>query len=333
MRSRSAILFDKSTAAMLVAVQAYNQPSSSYREETFAVLAVNSWELLLKARILQLSNNRIGAILEFEKRRRADGTLSSKLYRKKNRSGNQLSIGLFKALDTLINEYGETIPAEVRSNLLLLAEIRDNSIHFFNGGPELGEAVLEVGTSAVLNHVVLSRRWFGADLTQHNTYLMPIAFVRAPVRADGLALNGQEKQLLDYIANVRCSTADALGGDFATAVEVDIQLKRKSGESLTAVRVTHDGGAAPVRIEEESVLARYPWDYEILTKRLSLRYIDFAANAKYHEIRKSLYGDHALCKERLLDPGKPDGTKKRFFSPNIVRQFDKHYTRRPIEVG
>lgn len=51
-------LIDKSIGSMLSAIEIYNKPDFKYREETFAILAVNSWELLLKARIFQLGNYR-----------------------------------------------------------------------------------------------------------------------------------------------------------------------------------------------------------------------------------------------------------------------------------
>ncbi len=89
----------------MAAIEIYNKPDFYYREETFSILIINAWELILKARILQLSGNRISAIMEYERRLRADGSMSDMLYRKKNRSGNHVSIGLFQAHDTLVNEY------------------------------------------------------------------------------------------------------------------------------------------------------------------------------------------------------------------------------------
>ena len=40
-------LIDKSLSSMLSAIELYNKPDFSYREEAFAILAVNAWELLL----------------------------------------------------------------------------------------------------------------------------------------------------------------------------------------------------------------------------------------------------------------------------------------------
>ena len=50
MKSRARALLDKSIGAMISAIEVYNKPSFRYREETFSVLAINAWELLLKAK-------------------------------------------------------------------------------------------------------------------------------------------------------------------------------------------------------------------------------------------------------------------------------------------
>ena len=55
-------LIDKSIGSMLSAIEIYNKPDFKYREQTFAILAVNSWHLLLKARIFQLGHYRINTI-------------------------------------------------------------------------------------------------------------------------------------------------------------------------------------------------------------------------------------------------------------------------------
>ena len=47
MKARSQELVDKSIAAMVSAIEVYNKPDFKYREETFSILAINAWELLL----------------------------------------------------------------------------------------------------------------------------------------------------------------------------------------------------------------------------------------------------------------------------------------------
>jgi len=55
-------LLDKSIASMLSAIELYNKPNFQYREETFAILAVNAWELLLKAIILRQNRYKLRSL-------------------------------------------------------------------------------------------------------------------------------------------------------------------------------------------------------------------------------------------------------------------------------
>ena len=66
MRSRSRLMLEKSIAAMLSTIEIYNKPDFKYREDTFAVLCINAWELLLKAQVLHLSSNKLNAIYKTE---------------------------------------------------------------------------------------------------------------------------------------------------------------------------------------------------------------------------------------------------------------------------
>ncbi|WP_222864744.1 DUF3644 domain-containing protein, partial [Serratia marcescens] len=51
------VLLNKAVSASVTAIEVYNKPDFKFREESFSILMVNAWELLLKARILQLSND------------------------------------------------------------------------------------------------------------------------------------------------------------------------------------------------------------------------------------------------------------------------------------
>lgn len=164
MKTRSRSLLEKSLGAMLAALEVYNKPVFNYREESFVILAVNSWELLLKARVVQLSSNKISSILVYENRRKADGKMSEKLYRKQNRAGNFSTIGIFKAIDILDNKYGETISPALKANIEALTEIRDNAVHFVNKDFVFAKGIHEIGTAAVKNYVAATKLWFDVDL-------------------------------------------------------------------------------------------------------------------------------------------------------------------------
>ena len=83
--SRSSRLVNKAEAALLAAIEVYNKPAFAYREETFSILALNAWELLLKAKLVADNNNDPRCIYVYESRQTKRGKASQKLYLRKNR--------------------------------------------------------------------------------------------------------------------------------------------------------------------------------------------------------------------------------------------------------
>jgi hypothetical protein len=99
--TRSVRFLQKAEAALLSSIEAYNRPTFAYREETFAILALNAWELLVKAKLLAESNNKPRCLHVFEHRPLKNGKQSKKLYLKRNRSGTALTHGLWKTISEL----------------------------------------------------------------------------------------------------------------------------------------------------------------------------------------------------------------------------------------
>ena len=65
---------------MVAAIDVYNKPDFSYREETFSILALNAWELLLKARYLAHHSNDLRCLYLYEHRQTKSGTRSKRVY-------------------------------------------------------------------------------------------------------------------------------------------------------------------------------------------------------------------------------------------------------------
>jgi len=329
MRSRSQSLARKSVDAMVAAVEVYNKPSFSYREETFSILAINAWELLLKARILQLSGNKASSILKYERRRKADGEMSEKRYRVKNRSGTYVSIGLFKSMDMLTNDYGDSFPDSVKKNIELLCEIRDNSVHFMNKGFDLSLIVQQLGTACLKNYLLAVRRLFGIDLSTYNFFLMPLAFYGGETGMQGVPLNSAEKRLSEYLKQESQNMGESPDlEDFNISLSVNVKFTKAKTDDAELVRISNDPEATPITIKEEDIREKFPWDYKILTTRLGKRYSDFKLNQQYHDIRKPLESDAKLCNKRYLDPAIKKGIGKCFYNPNIIKEFDKYYTKK-----
>jgi hypothetical protein len=213
-----------------------------------------------------------------------------------------------------------------------LVEVRDSAIHFINKGLQLERTVQELGAACLKNYLNAVRQWFGLDLSTYNFFIMPLAFFRDLRSAEALALSGEERKLLAYLSQRVREGSDDPASDFSVALRFDIRLVRAS-EGAPAVVVSREPGAIPVTLEEEDIRQQYPWTYDILCTRLRKRYSDFKMNEKFHRIRRPLEADPRYCRVRLLDPGNPRSGQKRFYSPNIVREFDRQYAKAPDMGG
>lgn len=318
----------KAEAALMSAIEVYNKPDFRYREETFSILMLNAWELLLKAKLVLENGNRLRCILVYETRATKKGRPSKKTYLRKNRSGNLQTKSLGQVIVALDADAKSRLSGSVKSNLDALIEIRDNAVHYFNASPRLAKQVLEIGTASVKNFIELARRWFSVDLSGYGLYLMPIGFVSAPGTATAIPASTDEAKLVRYLAEViRASRSDE-DRDFNVALEIDLSFKRAPSDAVAAIAVTTDPNAPKVTLSEEDIRKTYPWDYRELARRLRNRYSDFKATPKFHGIRKPLMSDQRYVRTRYLDPGNPKSGRKDFYNPNIVSEFDKHYTRR-----
>jgi hypothetical protein len=56
------ILLEKSISATISAIEVYNKPDFKYREESFIILLVNAYEVMLKAKVVKESKNGINSL-------------------------------------------------------------------------------------------------------------------------------------------------------------------------------------------------------------------------------------------------------------------------------
>jgi len=325
--SRSKKLAEKAEKALISSIEAYNRPDSPYREETFAILVLNAWELLLKAKLVYQARNNIHVLHVYEPRLLHNGNYSTRHYPKKNRTGNPYTLGLSQVISKLEGDYSVPIPRAVKLNIEALTEIRDNAVHYFNASVDLGKRVLEVGTASVKNFLLLAREWFGIDLSNYSLYLLPIGFVTAPGIVQGVQAGVDEKRLIKYLTDVSRSSQES-PGDFHAALEIAISMKRVPNPDGLQVQITRNPDAPVIRLSEEDITKQYPWDYQELTIRCRERYVNFKLHNTFHQIRKNLNDDPRYTRVRLLDPSNPNGIKKTFHNPNILDEFDKVFTRK-----
>lgn len=325
MKARSKELLDRAVAATVAAIEIYNKPDFFYREEAFAVLAINGWELLLKAKWLVDHNNRVSTLYVMEPRTKKDGTKSKKTQVKETRSGNPFT----HSLDFLAKKLVETkaFDANAWANIQALLELRDSSIHFYHRSGAFPVRLQEIGTASLKNFVAATKAWFGRDMSEFNFYLMPLSFVALPQQTEAVVLNHEEKKFLAFVESLEPANDDA-ASPYSVTVNIDIKFTRSKAKDALGVQVTNNPNAPEVRLTEEQIRDRFPWDYDRLTEECRKRYKDFKAAQKYHDVRKPLLKDKRFGEIRFLDPGNPKSSKKPFFNPNILQELDKYFTKK-----
>jgi len=325
MKSRSKELLDRAVAATVAAIEIYNKPDFLYREEAFAVLAINGWELLLKAKWLADHGNKVSSLYVTEPRTKKDGAKSQKLQVKLTRSGNPFT----HSLDFLAKKLVESkaFDANAWANIQALLEMRDSSIHFYNRSGTFPVRLQEIGTASLKNFVASTKSWFGRDMTEFNFYLMPLSFLALPHQAEAVVLNQEEKKFLAFVESLEPANDDS-ASPYSVTVNIDIKFTRSKAKDALGVQVTNNPNAPEVRFTEEQIRDRFPWDYGRLTEECRKRYKDFKAVGKYHDVRKQLLKNKRFGEIRFLDPGNPRSSKKPFFNPNILQELDKHFTKK-----
>jgi len=320
----SADLAAKSVQAAVAAIEIYNKPSFSYREEAFSLLMTNAWELLLKAKWLAENGEAIESLYEMVKDK------SGGQKPKENRSGNPTSVGLTYLAAAMVTDKKFGLEKAAQENLLSLIEIRDNAAHLINKDLYIARRVQEIGTASLRNYLLLASAWFKLDLSQYNFFLMPISFFHGFEAAEPATRADypiQIQKLLTYLdAREAADTGDA--GDQRVALHIETKLVRGKDAAAVEFRYTDDPSAPAIAIRQEDILKNFPFTYDLLTAALHERYSDFVMNAKYHKIRRALEAERKFCFPHPLNPTKPQGACQRLYNANVFQEFDKHYIRR-----
>jgi hypothetical protein len=323
MKSRSKELLDRAVSAMLGAIELYNKPGFPYRMESFAILAINGWELLLKAKWLVENQNKITSLYVRERHKNKNGEQSGKEYIKKTRAGTPFT----HAVDWLAKQLSgqKKLDIAVLQNLQGLIEIRDSSIHFYTSSQDFNVRLYEYGAACVKNFVTAVREWFKRELSELELHLLPLGFLNFPAQVEGIPFNSEETALIKFLDNLD-KTQTKQNAPYSVTINIEIRFTKSKTKDALGVQTTSDPDAPEVRLTEEQVREKYPWDYKTLTENCRKRYSDFKEDTKYHKIRKPLLDNKKFGIVRYLDPGNKKSSKKPFFNSNILREFDRHYT-------
>jgi hypothetical protein len=171
-------LRDNAKSSMVAAIEIYNKPRFEYRDEVFAILLLNAWELLLKA---------------------VTSKGGKSIYYKKRRGEPYRTVGWRDALRRAEKTRAwprNIAPGGIEGNLDHLAKYRDNAVHFYNAAG-FGVVIYSLAQTAITNFRDLLRDAFGHELADEITWqllplgveppLDPISYLRGKRPSDGSA--------------------------------------------------------------------------------------------------------------------------------------------------
>ena len=250
----SAKLLDSSVAAALSAIEIYNKPDFKYREEIFSILIINAWELLLKAKIVADSKERLESIYVF----REDGRL------KMNRANTPLTLDLNSALKAV------RVSDVITENLLALVSIRDSAVHLY-ATESLNYLVYTLGAAALQNYQKFVFQSFGRSLLEYNFYILPLAFAYNFKTLKAIDIDLEPEMIGSLLKSVS-SAQDKVGSDefhFVCEITTELRSAKKFVSAEPDLSVTVDSAAdAKVVYRTQPLTDRYPLSYAEMLARI-----------------------------------------------------------------
>jgi hypothetical protein len=313
-------LVDKSIAACCAAIEIYNKPVVPHREETFAILVVAAWELLLKARLIKENGNQLRAIYETEATKRKDGKPSKRKGIRRNKAGNPVTIGIFTAAERAAALPTKPLDAACKENLELLIEVRNNAVHFVNEDRDLAIRVHEVGVAALRNYAIALADWFEQDISSLRFSILPLSFdgaVAAQV-IPAAKRTQQAQNLLAHMDRAISGAAEPKDSRFAVSLRVETRIVGNRAPDAVPIKYGKGPDAAKVELTEEALRTGWPHDYRELVRRVQKLVPGLKQNKAFHTAHKALSADGRFAQVRLLDINNPRSSRKTYYSDAMV---------------
>lgn len=288
-------LCDNSRAAMLAAIEIYNKPQTSYREQVVTVLAVNAWELILKAALRKAGKS---------------------IFYKKERGKDYRSFSLEHCIDDMDRYllWPDAVDGDgVRANLHVLTDYRNKIIHLYVTD-DLNTILYMFLQQNIVNYRDFVFAVFGKDLADDITWtLLPLAAstpsdaIRS-LRVDG---DGKSAQVVeDFLRDLRqiIGEAEDLGADMgriAMVQEINLQSGKKISRADLEVAI-NQGAAATIVQRKVDPNETHPYSATQLIERANrarkngrkLNNYDLTCMAWKHNLRENSKfawrGNHSL---------------------------------------
>ena len=221
-------LLHKSHEAMLQALQIINNPTLIYRLESFLILFINSWELLLKAKILK-DTKKIGSVQFSENK----------------------SITFDKALNILFTSESDPI----KENLVVIEELRNEATHMVV--PIIPSVAIMIFQAGIFNYNKLLGEWFDRKIDEKSAGAM--MFLISSLDPNSISIDNAllSKRITKEVAlvlkqweNKVASKISTLGertlNEFVIPIDVNISSVKNPNKAHILAKIINDDNASDV---------------------------------------------------------------------------------------
>lgn len=324
-KSVKKLLLDSSKAALFAGIEIHNKPNIAYRYPTAVILIINAWELALKAYVYKYINRK-------------------KIYENDGQHTITFSKALGLVTADINSKEGKNTFKAVNENLDLLNNYRCSNVHYIE--KSLDPIIFMLLNKAVLNYDRFLKQYFHKDISKEdNLIILPIG-MKLPfdpieyLKQDyGSANNDYVNQVIQSIREldrehiqesivigfnvITDRVKNIKNADIIASIENDpdaVPLRK-------AVRVTNDPNAPAIRVEPELL----PLTFAELKERVLRKRKDIKIYKDYYKVVNSIKSNPELCQTRYLDPKKPTGIKKCYYSEKavdvVIELYDKEVSK------
>jgi hypothetical protein len=312
MKSRSDILLEKSIYAYLSALEIYNKPNFYYREEVFCILLINAWELLFKARILKINNNKISSLYIKEIKKDKNGVETKKQFYKKNKTNNFYTLSMNECIKKLNNELDKMIIL----NIDFFIKMRDNAIHYYNE-QTYTQNIFELAVANLKNYQKLMEIWFNNNSLLNNLkfFITPLTFdYPKNIQIQKIKNSKEFNNVLEYISN-QSKNVEQSNSFYLTAI-INTKIIKTDNPDFTMKR---DIEGISFNLTDEELLETFPLKYKDLYNKCKNEKINQRDINKYKKEFQNLQNRQDYCYCRKLDPKSSyRGNEKWFYNDKAV---------------
>lgn len=301
----------KSVQLALTAIEIYNKPNFSHRNEVFTTLLVTAWESLLKGKILLDNNEKVEALYV----KNNQGTF------KLNRTGNPLTmeiIGCCRKVDLI---------EVVTNNIQSLIEVRDNFIHFVND-ENVNYLIFSLGVASLKNYHKICKEWFGNSIDKYNFYILPLGFVYNFKSMNILDLDREKEPVKKLIGNIAKNQSEVnnTGYEFICEIEVNLKsAKRITKSTDLEISINPEATSAATIIREKRIVDSYPLTATELYKSVKKELPQIRRNQFFKYIaQKGIKNDRKYSAYLFRNKRQKDNYEKNQILPNGIASLYNH---------